>query len=105
MGLDFTSIPDKTGAALYILHTGSMLEAERLEHLRDEISRTDNHQVVLVDVTTADGEKIRDFYDITADQLPVAMIIADDDSIAQQWSGDAIPAADVITYQLDQISS
>ena len=104
MGLDFTSIPDRDGAALYILHTGNTLEIQNFQHLADEIATTDNHQVILVDISTPDGEKIRDFYDITPEQLPVAMIVNDDDSIATQWAGQAIPAADVIAFQLRQIS-
>jgi hypothetical protein len=105
MGLDFTDIPDREGAALYILHTGNTLELQKFQHLADEIATSDGHQAILVDVNTPDGEKIRDFYDIMPEQLPVVMVVKDDDSIAAQWAGSEIPASDVITYQLRQIST
>lgn len=106
MGLDFTSIPDREGAAFYILHTGNMLELQKFEHLLGEIRTMDNdHQVMLIDVNTPDGEQVRDFYDIMPEQLPVAFIIQDDDSLAAQWPGPEIPTADVIVYQLRQISA
>jgi arginine repressor len=105
MGLDFTSIPDKEGAALYMLHNGNSIVLQQLTRLKDEIAATSQHQVVLVDVHTPDGEQIRDFYNINADSLPVLMIIADDDSILYQWSGSSIPTnGSDIVYQLNQIN-
>lgn len=106
MGLDFTSIRDREGAALYMLHTGNSVDLERLTRLKDDLAAAqDTHQVVLIDVQTPDGEKICEFYDIPLEQLPVAIIVQDDDSIAMRWDGNNIPesAADV-AYQLNQIS-
>lgn len=105
MGLDFTSIPDREGAALYVLHNGNTVAVQRLTRLKDEITAASSHQVVLVDVNTPDGKNICEFYQINADSLPVAMIVADDDTIPYQWSGDAIPTnANDIIYQLNRIS-
>lgn len=105
MGLDFTNIPDHEGAALYILHTANSREVENFQRLAAEITTQSSHQVILLDVKTADGEKVRDFYDITPDQLPAALVIRDDDSIAHQWLGQYIPttASDII-YHLRQTS-
>jgi hypothetical protein len=106
MGLDFTSIPDREGAALYILHTGNTLDLERLTRLQAEIANEANHQIVLVDVNTADGEQIRAFYAIELESLPVLMIIGDDDSILYQWDSSSIPNnGSDIAYQLNQIAS
>ena len=106
MGLDFTDIPDRDGAALYILHTGNSVELDRLTRLKQAIEAQDNHQVVLIDVNSPDGEKVRDFYDIEAGVLPVAFIIADDDSIIFRWDNNAIPtSAGDITYQLGRASA
>ncbi len=104
MGLDFTSISDNEGAALYVLSNASMMETRKFERLKSEIAQHCPHQVVVLNVRTPDGEKVRDFYDIMPETLPVAMIVKDDDSIAQQWSKDYIPAADVIAHHLRQIS-
>jgi hypothetical protein len=106
MGLDFTSIGDKTGAALYFIHTPNTLEIESLTRLAEDIRQQTPHQVVLIDVNTPDGENIRDFYDIMPEQLPVALIVRDDDSVAQMWSGEEIPTtASDIAFQLDQTST
>ncbi len=106
MGLDFTNIPDREGAALYIVHTGNSVELDRLEQLKRDIEAQDDHQVVLIDVNTPDGEKVRDFYDIDAGSLPVALIVADDDSIVFRWDNTAIPtAAGDVAYQLDRASA
>ncbi len=105
MGLEFTSIVDREGAACYMLHRGTVSDSRMFERLRQEISKNTDHQVVVVDARTTDGERIRDFYDIMPEQLPVVLIIRDDDSVAQLWSGSEIPGADMIAYQLKQISS
>lgn len=105
MGLDFTSIPDHEGAALYILHTRSSREIERLERLVGDVAKETTHQAVLIDIKTPDGEKVRDFYDLPIEQLPVALIVRDDDSLAQHWYGDYIPTAKDIAYHLRQTSN
>lgn len=105
MGLDFTNIKDSEGAALYILHTGNTIEGERLERLATEIKQDAPHQVVMLDVSTPDGEKVRDFYDITPSQLPAILIVRDDDSLAYQWFGSEIPTSGSdIAYRLRQTS-
>ena len=73
MGLDFTNIKDSDGAEIYILHHPSFTETRQFEQLQKDI-----------------------------ETLPIVMVIADDDSILYQWSGDAIPAADVICSQLSR---
>jgi hypothetical protein len=106
MGLDFTDIKDHEGAALYILHTGNTLENERLQRLADEIAKTAPHQVVLLDVSTPNGEKVRDFYDIMPGQLPAVLIVRDDDSLAHHWFGSEIPTSGGdIAYRLQQTSA
>lgn len=105
MGLDFTSIPDSEGAALYILHTGNTRELGRFQRLADDVAKETTHQVALIDVNSAEGENVRDFYDIMPEQLPAALIIRDDDSIAHQWLGEYIPtSASDIVYHLRQTS-
>jgi 3-deoxy-D-manno-octulosonic-acid transferase len=105
MGLDFTSIPDKEGSALYIIHNPSVTEERRFEELKKEINQSSPEaQVVLLDISTADAEQVRDFYDIMPESIPTAFIIADDDTLQHQWYGEDIPSADVICYHLSQIN-
>lgn len=105
MGLDFTTIADHHGAALYILTGGSMFDKQKFERMSQEITKHTSHQVVLLDVKTPDGEKIRDFYDIMPERLPVVLVVRDDDSLAHMWSSTEIPSPDVISHHLKQISS
>lgn len=103
MALEFTSIEDTHGAALYILFSGASQEQRRFERLIDDLKHAGSeHQVVLLDVKTVDGEKIRDFYDVQVDQLPAALVIADNDTIVHQWHGSAMPSASEIAYHLNR---
>lgn len=105
MGLESTDIRDGEGAALYILHTGSILTLQGLERLVEEISRQVSHQIKLLDVNSEDGEKVRDFYDITESSLPVAFIVRDDDTLTSIWTSEQIPDANTIAFQLRETSA
>jgi hypothetical protein len=61
MGLDFTNIPDHTGAALYILHNRNSVETAKFARLAAAVQAVTSHQVVLVEATEPDGVKICDF--------------------------------------------
>ncbi len=105
MGLDFTHIADKQGAALYVLYAGGQQDLQTFTRLKEEINKQTTHQVALLDVTTPDGENVRDFYDIMPEQLPAVFIVKDDDSIAQMWSSTDIPSnSSDIVFHLRQIS-
>ncbi len=105
MGLDFTSIADKDGAALYALHNGSHQDTQTFTRLKEDIAKQTGHQIVLIDVNTPDGENVRDFYDILPEQLPAVFIVRDDDSIANLWLGSNIPTnPGDIAFHLRQIS-
>lgn len=105
MGLEFTNIKDRSGVALYVLHNSNSMELTRLKSLAEEVRQLCEHQVAIIDIKTPNGEQIRDFYDILPEQLPVVLCVRDDDSIAQMWSDQSIPAADVIAFTLKQESS
>jgi sigma54-dependent transcription regulator len=103
VGLDFVSVKDQHGAALYILHHPNVTESRRFERLKTDIVQArPNAQVELFDVSRPDGERIRDFYDIMPESLPSAFIIADDDTLLHHWQGSHIPGADTICHYLSQ---
>lgn len=104
MGLESTNIKDSEGAALYILHTGSVLAGRQLEHMASEIQQRTGHQVHMLDVHAQDGEKVRDFYDINVSDLPVVLIVRDDDTLTNIWKHNEIPTTDVIAHALRQVS-
>lgn len=105
MGLDFTKITDNAGAALHVLYGGGQQDTQTFTRLKESIEQQSGHQVVLLDINTPDGEKVRDFYDILPEQMPAAFIVRDDDSLVQLWTGMDIPSYEnEIVYQLKQTS-
>lgn len=105
MGLDFTNIPDREGAACYVLSHGTVRELAQFERIAQDIAKNCSHQMHILDVKTVNGEKVRDFYDIMPEQLPAILIIRDDDSLANLWVGTEIPSADIIAHALNQITA
>lgn len=104
MGLDFTNISDRRGAALYYIHHGLHTEEQFAERLqRDVKASLPDVQIVSVSVRSADGEKIRDFYDVMPEQLPVLLIVRDDDSLAGMYGSSDMPPTDQLAYILRSI--
>lgn len=85
MGLSFTNIPDKDGTAVYILHTESTIDLQRLQDLQKEVQQRCSNQVMLIPVRDQDGEKIRDFYDIDMEMIPAVLLVNDDDTLKNVW--------------------
>lgn len=102
MALEFTNIPDRTGAAVYLLGNGQHSTDNELRRIGEEIDQLTpvETQVVLLDINRGDGMKIKEFYAITT--TPTVMIVLDDDTVPYQWSG-TLPRTDQITYHLSQI--
>lgn len=103
MGLDFTNIADRHGAAVYLLTDGSSYSERQLIKYAEEIKQRTNNlsQVILIDPLRGDGVRVKEFYGLTS--FPAALIIMDDDTIARSWIGQ-LPAAQEVTYALSQIS-
>lgn len=102
MALEFTSIPDRNGPAIYLLGDGSTQTKMTLVELGDQIDQAtpDETQVVYLDPNSGDGLSVKEFYAI--ETLPCTMIIMDDDTMPYQWHG--LPRPDEITYALSQIT-
>lgn len=104
MGLEFTNIPDRDGPAVYLL--GTVPQQQQLNTLGVAIDAAtpDETQVVLLDIDSGDGAKVAEFYGHSREQLPVVMIVQDDDTVYQSWSGLDLPAADVVAYTVGRIT-
>lgn len=104
MGLEFTEIPDRAGPAVYLL--GNTMIEDRLRPLGEAVDKLtpDETQVVYLDIDTGDGAKVAEFYAFSRESLPVIMIVQDDDTIHRSWQGQDLPAADVIAYELNQLT-
>lgn len=100
MGLDLTNIPDKAGIACYILMHDTSVESERFEQIVAELSKLTQNQIQRLYINTAEGEQVRDFYDLMPEQLPAVLLVHDDDHLVHSWWGTDIPSADVIAHHM-----
>ena len=103
MGLEFTNIPDRSGPAVYIFGDGTTQTELRLTAYGKEIDALtpDETQVVFLDPQRGDGLEVKEFYGLLS--FPCVLIVMDDDTINQQWSG-SLPQADQVSYALSQIT-
>ncbi len=101
-GLSFVAEKDQKGAAVIFLYDGREMQRRRLEQIKTDIERRGS-QVYLLNIKEEDGEQVRDFYDIDNQQMPVGLIIRDNDQLVALWYDQMIPAVEQIIYQLDQV--
>lgn len=102
MGLSFTNIADRDGAALYVLYDGTTREQQQWTSFGKEVANDTGAQVVVLSVKDQDGEAIRDFYDLSETSLPHVLIVRDSDEVAQVWSGTDLPSLSDVAYVLRQ---
>ncbi|MFZ1458370.1 MAG: hypothetical protein WAT17_00625 [Candidatus Saccharimonadales bacterium] len=102
MALEFTNIPDRTGAAVYILGDGTTQTEMQLIKFGEEVDALtpDDTQVVYLDPSRGDGLRVKEFYGIT--EFPYIMIVMDDDTVPYAWQR-SIPRPDEVSYELGQI--
>ena len=99
MALDTTNLKERNGTVLYFLYT-SVTSQQDFARTADAIKASyPGAQIYSLDVKSADGEKVRDFYDISPDQLPAALIVRNDDQLAASYSSTAIPSAEQLAYE------
>lgn len=102
MGLSFVAEEDREGAAVIFLYDGREMQRQKLDRIKSEIEQRGS-QVYLLSTEDEDGEEVRDFYDIDSEQMPVGLIVRDNDEVVALWYDEMIPAVDQIIYQLDQV--
>lgn len=106
MTLESTGIPDKRGAALYLLHDGTLTQEKRLEEIkRKVVQHRPTAHVLVLSVKTREGERLRDFYDLAHERMPHVLIVADDDQLLAHYGSHDIPTADQLAYQLSSMSA
>lgn len=101
MGLEFTSRPDRQGAAAYFITDGSPVTERSLRQTAEEADTylPDEAQVVLLDGKSREGVEIADFYDLTS--LPAVLIVMDDDQVFHSWTTQ-MPTTQDVTYMMSQ---
>lgn len=101
MGLDFTDIKDQPGAAVYLIHDGSMTSQGNMERLAQAVSGATSKQVLVIAADDTTGRQILEFYGLTAKNYVI--IVRDDDQLFQSWNETELPNADQIAYAVEQI--
>lgn len=104
MALDFTTIADRIGPAVYIIGDGAFDMEHRLKQLGEDIDKLteDETQVVYLDPNSQDGQAVKEFYSLGT--LPVILIVMDDDTVPHQWVGSSLPRPDEVSYALSRIN-
>ena len=101
MGLDFTSIKDREGAAVYLMHNGGFEQQKQMQALAEQLQAVSKAQIAVVDGSTEDGRQIQQFYGLDTDNYPHVLVVRDDDELAGQWAGSEQPTVDQIAYTVN----
>jgi hypothetical protein len=101
MGLEFTSRPDRAGAAAYFIGDGTPQSEQNLQQIASVVDQSlpEEAQVVILDGQAAEGAEVVDFYGITS--LPAVLIIMDDDQIYHAWYVQ-LPSSEDVLYMMGQ---
>ena len=104
MALEFTTIPDREGPAVYLLgHTGCEDQLKQLGTTIDSLTGS-TIQTAYLDINSGNGTEVAEFYGYVQEQLPVILIVQDDDTVYQSWHGMDLPAADVVAHYLNELT-
>ena len=103
MSLSFTTIPDRTGPAVYIIGNGLSQLDKQLHELGNQIVSLVNNdtQVVILDSSRGDGMKFKESYSLQF--IPCLLVVLDDDTIARSWEVN-LPRAEEVSYVLSHIN-
>lgn len=101
MGLDFTNIADREGAALYFIHDGQSRGQAAMAKLADEVSRNTNKQIIILSATDSDARRIIEFYHLQGSNM--ILIIRDNDQLQHMWQQNETPQAEHIAYIANQV--
>jgi len=100
MGLEFTTISDLQGAAIYFLHDGSEHNKSSFTGLMSDVQRRTKKQCVLLDSKSEDGMKIRRFYALKGTHFVI--IVRDNDQLHHVWSDGEHFDASKIAFTAEQ---
>lgn len=84
MALDFTQIKDEPGAAVFLLHDGTVQGEQEFIQLRESVRQKTKKQVVVLSADEGPGRAIVDFYDLRGSKF--ALVVRDDDQLHHTWT-------------------
>lgn len=94
MGLDFTTIKDRHGSAIYFIHDGSDKDRIHFEKLAEEIEHRTKKQTVVMSKDEKNAMDIIKFYQLKGTHF--VLIVRDDDQLHHYWSnGDHFDASHI----------
>lgn len=106
MGLDFTSIADRHGAATYIIHDGTLSQQRAAERLAEDLAKyAPKHQVSVLSAKSQDGERVVSFYALSRMSFPHVLVVRDDDQLAHHWYGhNGLPTVEQMAFSLRSVT-
>lgn len=100
MGLDFTTIKDQPGSAIYIIYDGTEVDKQKFEMLTKDLSERTKLQIVFMSIDDPNATEIIKFYQLKGSHF--VLIVRDDDQLHHVWSDGENFDASIIAYTANQ---
>ena len=100
MALDFTTIKDEPGSAIFMLHAGTEMDKSDFERLAADVRTRTRKQIILLPVNETIGRSIIEFYQLRGTHF--ILIVRDDDQLHHVWSDGERFDASHIAYTAEQ---
>lgn len=84
MGLEFTTIKDAPGAAIYFISDGTEADGKIFSQLAADVSSRSKLQCIVLNVKDKNAGAILDFYDLKGTHFVI--IVRDNDELHHVWS-------------------
>lgn len=95
MGLDFTTIKDQIGSAIFLIHDGTDRDKEKFNQLAESLRTRSNKQIIVMSSDENNAQKIVSFYKLRGTHF--VLIVRDDDQLHHVWfDGDNFDASQIL---------
>ena len=102
MSLSFLSVGNERGATCYVIHGSHPSDQKDALDFQGAVSAEHPGRVVLLDKNSSESRAVIEFYAISDNRFPLALLVREDDSLAYMWSAQ-LPADEDLRYHLHQI--
>ncbi len=97
MGLEFTTIKDMPGAAIYFISDGTEVDKKMFHQLAADVSSRSKLQCIVLEIKDKNAAAILDFYDLRGTHFVI--IVRDNDELHHVWSdGERFDASQILYY-------
>ena len=101
MALDFLSLKDRQGVAIFLISDGMTRNQQGMTRLSEELTLKTNYQIIELSTGDSDAKKIFDFYDLKSGNH--ILLIGDTDELLHAWVGNELPNASQIAHIANQV--